>query len=110
MPQHRYQFGQAQDVRTLKKNEIGVCEIMTADKIVMSSFAKINSLGCFILIDSETNMTSACGVVKRELKREDNVVWQNMDITRKIREQELGQEAKTIWFTGLSFLCLESIR
>ena len=25
-----------------------------------------------------------------------------MDVTRQIREKELGQEAKTIWFTGLS--------
>lgn len=70
--------------------------------LVLSPFDKINSLGCFILIDSETNMTSACGVVRKELRREDNVVWQNMDVTRQIREKELGQEAKTIWFTGLS--------
>ncbi len=87
---------------TLNKNEIGVCEIMTADKVVLAQFNKINSLGCFILIDSETNMTSACGVVKRELNREDNVIWQDMDITREIRESELGQKAKTVWFTGLS--------
>lgn len=94
--------GKRKTCDTLRKNEIGVCEIMTADKIVMAPFTRINSLGCFILIDSETNMTSACGVIKRELKREDNVVWQNMDVTRQIREKELGQEAKTIWFTGLS--------
>lgn len=94
--------GKRKSCESLSKNEIGVCEIMTADKVVLSSFDKINSLGCFILIDSETNMTSACGVVRKELRREDNVVWQNMDVTRQIRERELGQEAKTIWFTGLS--------
>ena len=94
--------GKRKSCESLSKNEIGVCEIMTADKVVLSPFDKINSLGCFILIDSETNMTSACGVVRKELRREDNVVWQNMDVTRQIREKELGQEAKTIWFTGLS--------
>ncbi len=87
---------------TLSKNEIGVCEIMMADKIAFSSFKKIRALGCFILIDSETNMTSCCGVIDHELRRGDNVIWQDMDITREIREEKLGQKAKTIWFTGLS--------
>jgi bifunctional enzyme CysN/CysC len=31
-----------------------------------------------------------------------NLSWQNTDITRAIREAQLGQKACTIWFTGLS--------
>lgn len=87
---------------TLCKNEIGVCEIMMAERTVFSAFNDIKSLGEFILIDSETNMTSACGVVEHELRRGDNVVWHNMDVSRQIREEKMGQKAQTIWFTGLS--------
>ncbi len=87
---------------TLVKNEIGVCEIMMSERIVFSSFKKIKALGCFILIDSETNMTSACGTVEHELRRGDNVIWHNMDVTRELREEKLGQKAATVWFTGLS--------
>ena len=36
------------------------------------------------------------------LNRSDNLTWQNMDVTREFREHQLGQTAKTIWFTGLS--------
>lgn len=87
---------------TLVKNEIGVVEIMMSERIVFSSFDKIKALGCFILIDSETNMTSACGTVDHELRRGDNVIWHDMDVTRELREEKLGQKASTIWFTGLS--------
>ncbi|MDE6635869.1 MAG: adenylyl-sulfate kinase [Lachnospiraceae bacterium] len=47
-------------------------------------------------------MTSACGTVEHELRRGRNIVWQDMDITREVREQKLGQHAQTVWFTGLS--------
>ena len=47
-------------------------------------------------------MTSACGVVEHPLRRDDNLTWHNMDITRDLRAQQKGQEPKTIWMTGLS--------
>lgn len=87
---------------TLIKNEIGVVEIMLAEKTVFAPFDDIREIGCFILIDSESNMTSACGTVEHELRRGRNIVWQDMDITREVREQKLGQHAQTVWFTGLS--------
>lgn len=31
-----------------------------------------------------------------------NLTWQNTDIARSYREGQLGQNARTIWFTGLS--------
>lgn len=86
----------------LRKNEIAVCDISVSDKIVFDLFKGIEDLGCFILIDRITNMTSACGVVEYALRRDENVKWQNMDITREIRAQQKGQNPKTLWFTGLS--------
>ena len=84
------------------KNEIARCEISVASKIVFDKFEKNNALGSLILIDRVSHMTSACGVVEFALNRSDNLTWQNMDVTREFREHQLGQTAKTIWFTGLS--------
>ena len=84
------------------KNEIARCEISTASKIVFDKFEKNNALGSLILIDRVSHMTSACGVVEYALNRENQLTWHNMDITREFREKQLGQSAKTIWFTGLS--------
>lgn len=84
------------------KNEIARCEISVASRIVFDKFEKNNALGSLILIDRVSHMTSACGVIEFSLNRADNLTWHNMDITREFRENQLGQKAKTIWFTGLS--------
>lgn len=86
----------------LYKNEIAVCDISCADKIVFDKFSSNKALGSFILIDRVNNMTSACGVIEHSLRRGDNLTWQNMDITREFRAEQKGQTPKTIWFTGLS--------
>ena len=84
------------------KNEIALCEISTASKLVFDEIEKNNALGSLILIDRVSHMTSACGIVEHTLNRENQLTWHNMDITRSFREEQLGQTAKTIWFTGLS--------
>ncbi len=86
----------------LYKNEIAVCDISCSDKIVFDEFKHHKELGGFILIDRITNMTSACGVVEHNLRRDDNLTWHNMDITRELRSNQKGQTPKTIWLTGLS--------
>ncbi len=87
---------------TITKNEIARCDIAVSTKIVFDRFARNNALGSLILIDRVTHMTSACGVVEHPLNRGDNLTWQDTDITRAYRENQLGQHARTIWFTGLS--------
>ena len=84
------------------KNEIVSCDIMLSEKMVLDKFENNKTLGEFILIDRVTNMTSACGVVEHPLRRSDNVVWQQTDITRDIRAQQKQQNPLTLWFTGLS--------
>jgi bifunctional enzyme CysN/CysC len=36
------------------------------------------------------------------MQQEHNLTWQDTDITRSVREAQLGQRACTVWFTGLS--------
>ncbi len=87
---------------TISKNEIAVCEISTGSKIVFDEFSGNKDLGSLILIDRLTNMTSACGVVEHDIKKDNNLTWHNMDITKELREAQLNQKAITIWMTGLS--------
>ena len=84
------------------KNEIAYCEISVGSKIVFDRFENSRELGSLILIDRITNMTSACGVVQEPLARGRSLTWHNMDITRELRESQLGQKAVTVWMTGLS--------
>jgi bifunctional enzyme CysN/CysC len=87
---------------SVTKNEIVACTILTTEKIVYERFKDNEALGGLILIDRITNMTSACGIVEKAMKNFDNLTWQNTDITKEIREKQLGQKAVTLWFTGLS--------
>ncbi|MDO4167467.1 MAG: adenylyl-sulfate kinase [Eubacteriales bacterium] len=84
------------------KNEIAICDISCQDQIVYDLFEHHKELGGFILIDRVTHMTSACGVVEHSLRREENLQWHNMDVTRELRAERLNQTPKTIWMTGLS--------
>ena len=86
----------------LYKNEMANCDIVTAQALVYDDFRNHKGLGCFILIDRVTNMTSACGVIEHSLRRSENLTWQTLDITRDIRAAKMKQKPLTLWFTGLS--------
>ena len=87
---------------TTFKNEIAECDISVSDKIVFDRFQNSPALGSLILIDRITNMTSACGVVLKNIKRSDNLTWQKLEVTREFRAQQKEQIPVTIWMTGLS--------
>lgn len=84
------------------KNELAVCDVILSEKCAIDKFDRNKDLGSFIFINRVTNMTSACGTVMHTLRRSNNLVWQETDITKKIRAEQKGQAPKTVWFTGLS--------
>ena len=84
------------------KNELAVCDVMLSEKCAIYEFEKNRALGSFIFIDRVSNMTSGCGVVQHTLRRSNNLVWQETDITKEIRAGQKNQNPKTVWFTGLS--------
>lgn len=94
--------GEQLPAEQIYKNELAVCDIMLSEKCVVSSFEKNRELGSFIFINRVTNMTSACGTVMHTLRRSNNLVWQETDITKKIRSEQKNQTPRTVWFTGLS--------
>lgn len=52
-------------VHILHKNELADCTISLADNTTAARFSQYPALGSFILIDRVSNMTAACGIVKR---------------------------------------------
>lgn len=84
------------------KNELAVCDVILSEKCAIDKFDRNKDLGSFIFINRVTNMTSACGTVMHTLRRSNNLVWQETDITKKLRAEQKGQTPKTVWFTGLS--------
>ena len=88
--------GEQKPVETLSKNEIAVCKISLADKIVVDEFKKHKTMGEFILIDRVTNMTSACGVVENVNAEEHGLYEGRVD--RKVRAAVKGQTAVTVEF------------
>lgn len=84
------------------KNDLAKCDISLSENIVFDTFENNEAIGGFILIDRVTNMTSACGVIDHAIRRTTNVMWQETDITKKIRAQQKGQKPLTLWFTGPS--------
>lgn len=86
----------------LYKNEIGVCSVLSTEKIILDTFDKSQALGGLILIDQVTNRTCTGGTVRDVLSGHGDLFWQNFDLTREIRGRNMGQTPLTIWFTGLS--------
>lgn len=88
--------------RTLKLNDIGVAEIAADRAIVFEPYADSHDLGGFILIDKVTNATVAAGMLHHALRRAQNVHWQAVEITREAHAAQKSQQARLLWFTGLS--------
>ena len=88
--------GEKKKVSSLSKNEIAVCKISLADKIVVDEFKNHKTLGEFILIDRITNMTSACGVVEQVHTGETGLYGGRVD--RNTRAALKSQKAITVKF------------
>lgn len=86
--------GEEQYVDSLSKNEIAVCDISFADRVVVDAFSKHKTLGELILIDRITNMTSACGVVIKT--REEEAGGEEHAITSEERAVLKGQTAVVV--------------
>ncbi|MDC0111076.1 sulfate adenylyltransferase subunit CysN [Emcibacteraceae bacterium] len=88
--------------KTLELNEVGLVNIKTSEPIAFDAYKDNKSMGSFILIDKFTNSTVACGMINFGLRRASNVHWQAVYVHKKSRENQKHQQAKILWFTGLS--------
>ena len=88
--------------KTLKLNEVGVCNISLDDRVVYEAYKNVPALGSFIVIDKLTNATLAAGMIDFGLRRATNVHWQAVDVDKLTRAQQKRQKPLVLWFTGLS--------
>jgi bifunctional enzyme CysN/CysC len=86
----------------LELNDIGVCELELDQAIAFEPYADNRALGGFILIDRLTNGTVGAGLIHFALRRSQNVHWQALDVDRRLRARQKGQQACVLWLTGLS--------
>jgi bifunctional enzyme CysN/CysC len=88
--------------KVLEMNEVGTVTLATDKAIAFDPYAENATLGSFILIDRLTNATLAAGVIEFGLRRAQNLSYQSFDVNRETRALTMGQEARIVWFTGLS--------
>lgn len=88
--------GEEKPADHLNKNEIALCKISFADKIVVDEFDKHKTLGELILIDRVSNMTSACGVVT-EIHAEE-AGFNEGKVNKQVRAALKGQTPLTVEF------------
>ncbi|NNC72729.1 MAG: sulfate adenylyltransferase subunit CysN [Sphingomonadaceae bacterium] len=88
--------------KTLGLNGIAVCNISTDKPVPFTAYDENPDLGGFILIDRITNATVGAGMIHFALRRSQNIHWQAVDVTREAHAELKGQQARLLWFTGLS--------
>src|SRR6478735_8437223 len=88
--------------KRLELNEVASVHISLDQPIAFESHADNRLLGSFILIDRQTFATVACGTLDFALHRAANVHWQALDVDQSKRASMKGQQARCLWFTGLS--------
>jgi bifunctional enzyme CysN/CysC len=88
--------------KTLALNEVGYCNISTAQPVAFDPYTENRDTGGFILIDRFTNATVAAGMIDFGLRRATNVHWQALDVNKMSRAESKVQKPVVLWFTGLS--------
>jgi bifunctional enzyme CysN/CysC len=88
--------------RSLALNEIGFCNLSTAQPIAFDPYKENRETGAFILIDRLTNETAGAGMIEFALRRASNIHLQAETIDAGTRAELKGQKPAVLWFTGLS--------
>lgn len=88
--------------KTLRSNEIGVCNLSLDRPVSFDPHAKSRETGGFILIDRLSNDTVGAGMLHFALRRSHNIHPKTFDIDRVARGTQKGQRPAVIWLTGLS--------
>jgi len=88
--------------KTLKLNEIGVCNLNLDQAIAFDSYKDNRDTGGFILIDRLTNNTIGAGLLHFALRRSHNIHWQAIEVNKRAHTALKGHLPCVVWFTGLS--------
>jgi bifunctional enzyme CysN/CysC len=88
--------------KTLGLNEIATVNVSFDRSVPFAPYREDKKLGAFIVIDKLTNETVGAGLIRFALRRSVNVHWQALEVTKAARAELKHQQARCLWFTGLS--------
>jgi len=88
--------------RTLRRNEIGACQIAASAPLAVDDFADFPETGRFVLQDRHFGDIIAAGTVDFALRRGMNVHLQPLTVGKNVRAGLKKQGQCILWFTGLS--------
>jgi bifunctional enzyme CysN/CysC len=88
--------------RTLGLNDIGFCNLSTANPVTFDAYADNRQTGAFILIDRFTHATAGAGMITFGLRRATNIHHQSHLVDKAARAAQKHQAPRVLWFTGLS--------
>jgi bifunctional enzyme CysN/CysC len=88
--------------KTLGLNEIATVNMSFDRAVPFAPYRENKRLGAFIVIDKLTNETVGAGMIHFALRRALNVHWQALEVTKIARAEMKHQQARCLWFTGLS--------
>jgi bifunctional enzyme CysN/CysC len=88
--------------KTLGLNEIATVDLSFDRPVPFAPYDENRRLGAFIVIDKLTNETVGAGMIHFALRRAVNVHWQALEVTKSARAEMKHQQARCLWFTGLS--------
>jgi bifunctional enzyme CysN/CysC len=86
----------------LRLNEIGICELELDRAIAFDPYTENRDTGGFVLIDRMSNATVGAGLLRFELRRSQNIRWQEVEVHKAAHAQLKGQRPCLLWLTGLS--------
>jgi bifunctional enzyme CysN/CysC len=88
--------------KTLSLNEIATVNVSFDRSVPFAPYSENKRLGAFIVIDKLTNETVGAGMIRFALRRAVNVHWQAIEVSKTARAEMKHQQARCLWFTGLS--------
>ena len=88
--------------KTVSLNEIARVNISFDRLVPFAAYTENKRLGAFIVIDKLTNETVGAGIIRFALRRALNIHWQALEVTKIARAEMKHQQARCLWFTGLS--------
>jgi len=83
-------------------NAVVRVNIETHEKVFIAPFVAHPEMGRFVLVDTQSGMTVAAGVVNHLLRRADNLVEHAFEVGVSERSLLTGRQGRVVWFTGLS--------
>jgi len=88
--------------KTLGLNEIATVNVSFDRSVPFAPYSENRRLGAFIVIDKLTNETVGAGIIHFALRRAVNIHWQALEVNKSLRAEMKHQQARCLWFTGLS--------